>query len=257
MAQKEYIYPDVDDTNTLIFIENNEPYKGYWEKSENEVLNQFRSLSKKKNHKKILDIGTGNGRLIPYYQNFFSDITVIDPDIKRLNVAKGVLKNHKNVKFIQSTLLNSNLKDEKYDIILCAHVLQIIRTPYIKQFVAKMYKHLKPEGRLVILCTHAKGNKDYYKKNYIAYSDIKSKFISQKEFNSLRINRENVLATHHYSIKILKNLFSQFRILDVKIFHILHRKNWVDKLFFRDHYYNMHPLKKHYGEDVYFLLKRK
>lgn len=256
MKKDKYFYPDVGDINSLIYIENNEPYKGYWEKSENEVLKYFTEICKKKSNKTFLDIGTGNGSLLTRFEPYFKNITAIDPDEKRLAMAKEIFKGKKNITFINQTLLNSKLKSNSFDVILCSHVIQLVRTPYLKDFVDKLYQVLKPGGKLVILTAHSRQNVDKYYKSFINYTDIKHEIITQEKFNLLRNNNENILPQHSFSIQNLRGLFSRFRILDTRVFHIMHKVNFVDRFCFRDDFYNLHPFKKKLGLDVYMLLKK-
>ena len=254
--QGKYFYPDPDNTIISIYVENNEPYEGYWLESEKYALEGFEELLESKKYKKILDVGAGTGRLINQYKECFSEITIVEPDSVMLAKAKKRLKDKKGVCFINNTLLMAQLPSSSYDMILCSHTLQFI-TPYnLENFLEKIYKLLKPGGYLFLLTSHSRKKESYYIKTFIDYHRIKSKKISEKKFTSLRTNYETTLVQKLFSISELKELFSDFKLIEYKVFHILNNHKFLDKIIFRDRFYNMLPHKGCYGKDVYMLLKK-
>ena len=45
--KSEYVYPDVNDKITIALIKENEPFLGYWEKSEKEIVDIIKEIIQK------------------------------------------------------------------------------------------------------------------------------------------------------------------------------------------------------------------
>jgi ubiquinone/menaquinone biosynthesis C-methylase UbiE len=256
VSKDNYFYPDSDHTITSIFIDTNEPYRGYWQESEDYVLLTFRDLIKTKKLKNILDVGSGHGRIITQYKNCFKKITIIEPDKTFFYQIQQNLLDKKNTIFINKTFLNSQISKNSYDVVLCAYTLEHITPQNLKNFIKKLYDSLKPQGYLILLTSHSKNKQSHYVKTFIDYNKIRTKKISEKKFIDLRVNDELVISYKRFSINELKNIFKNFNIIETKIFHILNNHKILDKIIFRDKFYNALPIKKRYGHDVYMLLQK-
>ncbi|MEM5782063.1 MAG: class I SAM-dependent methyltransferase [Candidatus Aenigmatarchaeota archaeon] len=214
-----YFYPDINDKNINILIKILEPYKGYWEKSEYKVLCLAERIFKYNKYKRMLDLGAGIGRLTIKFSKYFNDITIIEPDKERLQKAKESIK-RKNIKFIKNSFLNSKLPKEYFDVIICSHVIQHIKTKDIIPTINKIYNILKKNGILVLLTCYSRKNYDFFTKLFIERNNVKELNISESEFNNLIINKKMILPIHFFSIKTIKKILSKFSIITFKIFHL-------------------------------------
>jgi demethylmenaquinone methyltransferase/2-methoxy-6-polyprenyl-1,4-benzoquinol methylase len=101
-------------------------------------------------HGRILEVGVGTGKNIPFYQPR-TQVTGIDISPKMLiNATQKISSFHGDR--IDLKLMNVeelSFKDETFDIVLCTFVLCSVPNPI--QAVQEMLRVLKPRGRLVLL----------------------------------------------------------------------------------------------------------
>lgn len=258
---KHYTYPDIDDALTTSLINLIEPFEGYWEQSERYILNIIKKYLQKRARKEnsfFLDAGCGDGRLLSEFKGFFDNVVAIDPDIKRLQIAeeslqKQVTSSKISFKPIAIEQLDDN---QKFDFILCSHVLQHINADNVQLILRKLKSLLKKNGLLAIMTGHSDSNQDKYLKNYFKNSEIIEEIISKEEFNSLICNNSRVLPIHLFSsqniTQILTNL--HLKILEIKSFHILLDLYGLDHLIFRDRLLNYSEFfKQRVGRDMLIL----
>ena len=143
-----------------------------------ELVESIKNYLEKKNitNPKILDLGCGSGAIGLTLKTFFkeADVTLTDISQEALDVAKENAKNLKlDVKFIQSDWF-SNIKEEKYDII-------VSNPPYIKEneeieeIVKNNEPHLALYGGIDGLDCYRKILKDinkYLKEEYLIAFEI-------------------------------------------------------------------------------------
>ncbi len=104
-------------------------YSSYWQdrqyehESESIAIKSF--LSKIKVISKVVEIGSGFGRLVPSYAYRAKSATITEPSSKLLALARKNLKNYKNVNYLQSTLANlpQKVKNKKFDLVLMVRVM--------------------------------------------------------------------------------------------------------------------------------------
>ena len=129
-------------------------YPSYWigreyeHKSEVFALRAF--LGKIRQVKTILDIGTGFGRLVPFYSFRAKKIILTDPSSKLLKLARDAFKSKKNLKFIHSSLENlpARIPKNAVDLIIMIRVIH-----HIKDIDAAfaIFRHLLKSGGYLIL----------------------------------------------------------------------------------------------------------
>lgn len=111
---------------------DNYDYPSYWKGRDYEHMSEFvaikKLLSKIPKIDKIIEIGTGFGRLIPSYQFRAKKITVTDPCASLLSVARKKYKNQKKIEYFQTGIANikNTLKSKKFDLCLMVRVLHHI-----------------------------------------------------------------------------------------------------------------------------------
>jgi 2-polyprenyl-3-methyl-5-hydroxy-6-metoxy-1,4-benzoquinol methylase len=96
-----------------------------------------------KSHKKILDIGCGNGKNIEFLnRKYNTNIVGIEPNLHAVN--KGI-KN--GLKIYNNTIENLDER-EKYDLIYMLHVIEHLKDPV--KSIKKAYNILNPGGQIII-----------------------------------------------------------------------------------------------------------
>jgi ubiquinone/menaquinone biosynthesis C-methylase UbiE len=102
-------------------------------------------------YEKALDVGIGNGRLLPIYAPHMAYVTGMDISSEQLEHAAQVAR-ELNIKF-ESMLCQEasriEIADESFDLIICSRVLQHVFD--WRESVAEFARLLKPNGDLVLL----------------------------------------------------------------------------------------------------------
>jgi len=225
--KKNYVYPDCNDKITATMIDEEEYNKGvgYWQRSEKRILNLMKKRIKKHIKKRdtwFLDAGCGEGRILYEFERYFDHIVLIDPDDKRLKLAEQLVKKLGLSKKVNCKTLPIELIEPKqeFNVILCNHVLQHVRTNHVKKILKKFYEILNKDGLLFITTCNSTRERDYFVKHFIKNSKSIEKIITKEEFNSLIYN-EKKLPIHFFTkdniIYLLESL--NFKVLDFKKFH--------------------------------------
>jgi len=254
----KYFYPDVDDKLIVSDIKQKEPFPGYWNRSENFALSGIISFLKEHPQQRFIDVGAGEGRLTIAFTPFFREIIFLEPDILRLEKAKNNFfrAGIKNIQIKQTTLQNSGIESNSCDLILISHVIQHVETSTLSEIFSMAYKILKKDGKIIVTTSHSRRINDYYSKVSMKAGKIKSKIISENDFNNLVMNEDGVLPVHNFTIKSLKNYLSNFVIEKTLVFHEMFPKTVFDKWFNRDEIINW-PFFRHItGRDVYVLARK-
>lgn len=99
-------------------------------------------------HGKILEVGVGTGKNLPYYAK--------DAEITGIDISKGMLKRAEkraqgmdNVKLMHMDALHLEFKDDTFDYVVTSFVLCTIPDPVAALF--EMKRVCKPSGKLVLL----------------------------------------------------------------------------------------------------------
>jgi 2-polyprenyl-3-methyl-5-hydroxy-6-metoxy-1,4-benzoquinol methylase len=266
LAKKDYFYPDKNDTLTVTFTLEKQPFEGYWAKSEQFVVermkNFIRAYTKNKINACFLDAGCGTGRLLPEFESYFNKILAIDPDERLLEIAKDTVKKSglsRKVIFQHTSIEKLEWKERSIDVILCSHILQHVHTDSLTNILTKFEQLLENNGFVFITTCYSRKNYDYYVKMYLKNSKVVEEVIDKDEFNLLIDNENNILPIHFFSKKSMFKMFHNFRfeIVDFKSFHILNRIPFVDHIVFRDKLVNsFSPLQSRLGRDMFIACRR-
>lgn len=136
-------------------------------------INKIFNMIMIKEGKRILDVGTGTGVLIPYlisYTGKHGKIDAIDLSENMIKIAKSKYK-HPNVTFIEGDITEYRLEQDFYDYIICYSVY-----PHFAEkgaVITTLYKLLKKGGKLVICHTQSRDNinklhKDIFKDDNVS-----------------------------------------------------------------------------------------
>lgn len=96
--------------------------------------------------KNILDLGCGEGTRLNFLSSKGVHLTGIDISSKAINIAK---KKFPGINFLNADLDNVPLKDESFDLIYSAYVLEHLSNP--EKVISKAIRLLSSRGRLVLI----------------------------------------------------------------------------------------------------------
>jgi len=253
---ESYIYPDGGEAITIALIGETEPYPGYWQASEDGVLDRgIKMISKNGLKGSLLDVGCGFGRLLLKFSKYFDLLYGVEPDRERYEVCKKNISEwsmEEKVRLFNGTV---DMLDDRlcFDVILCSHVIQHIPEQISVQLLKTFRKLLKDNGLLILTTSHSDTNEDIYLKNYINTEGKRAEAkISQKEFNSFE-NKNGILPTKMFSWHNLQKLLEAggFHVIDSRVYHDNRGSRYIHKLFGTDRLINtLGSLKKTRGRDI-------
>lgn len=98
---------------------------------------------------RLLDVGCGNGRYLSEMRRLGWQVEGLDPDPLAVRLARDMFK----LKVHETTLENSVLHDESYDVITLNHVIEHLHDP--ASCLSKCKELLRPGGHLIIRTPNA------------------------------------------------------------------------------------------------------
>lgn len=129
-------------------------YPAYWKGRDYEHMSEVIAinslLSKHQKFDSLIDIGGGYGRLIPHYLDKAKHITLAEPSIHLIEIAKETFKKNKRVSFVHSPIENllSNMKPHSVDAVSLVRVMHHLSDP--SAVIDTFSKLLKKKGILVL-----------------------------------------------------------------------------------------------------------
>ncbi len=219
-----YYYPDIFDHITLTIIQSKNLDVEFLEKAENTILSSAEALFRKQRFDTLLDLGCGAGRLTIKFSKYFNQVTALDPDNTRLQLAKDnlVRKEIHNVKFNQSPFLKADLPDEHFDVVLCSQIIQHIDTKMIEPMLQGIFRIMKPDGIIILTTTYSNRNDDFFLKSFLENGVATGIEISEQEFNGLTTNDRKILPIHYFASSRLKGHLIRFSEIKFSIFDNLY-----------------------------------
>lgn len=155
-----YSYPDQDDKLTAELIKS-DIGNNNWAISEKLALNwAIDYIEKMPRPRRMLDLGCGVGRLFSIFDRHVNEILGLEPDLDRykealkascLNVGSVIVKNG------DISVLNDS---DKFDIILCSHVIQHLDNQTLDNMIRQIDKHSKLGSILIIATTFCSADHD-------------------------------------------------------------------------------------------------
>ena len=209
LRQKEgRIYTDTE-VATLPFIYTSHPYYNEWVMRKHSQRALISYITNKKTFSNILEVGCGNGWLSSRIAKAANaEVTGLDINSYELQQADRVFRNVSNLNFINGSLQNDELSDEKFDMILFAASIQYF--PSLKQIIQIAIEHLTLQGEVHIM------DSPFYQQQEIKSARQKA----EAYHNSLGLNAMNSYYYYH-SLHELENF--QYKILH-------HPNSWKNKL---------------------------
>lgn len=260
---QNYHYPDFNDSLIIKFLAEFEKNEGYWAESEKQlnrrVIQLFHEIPGFP-FKTFLDAGSGKGRLIPVFEKFFKKVVALEPDpdryqdtlmtVKTLGLQDKVEAINQSAEFFQH--------EQKFDFILCSHVIQHIHTNSVIPLLTNLGMHLTSNGLMMISTCHSTTHEDTYGKDYLENNIPMRKVIDIEEYNQL-ISRNGILPLHFFNAE---NLISDLlkiglKTIDFKVFHIAKEERDVFNIVDIDTYINSDPsLQKQHGIDMCLIVQK-
>ncbi len=210
-------------------------YRQYWQTRKYEDLADKMALKKLfklifektpsiKNQGKIIDIGSGFGRLAPEYANFFKNCLLIEPSNKLLKEAKKFCQKYKNVNFQKSFVEKLPVANRSFDVALMIRVAHHLED--LEKMITEVTRVLKPGGYFILEFA----NKIHLKNRLKAIFHFNWRFFLEHQPENLKTKKgSNPFYNYHPNqIKtlLLSNGFKIIRCLSVSNF----RHSWLKKL---------------------------
>lgn len=248
-------------------IMENEPYQGYWEFSENNIINKVNDQIAKLTRTvpfSFLDAGCGNGRLTLEFAPSFDVITAIEPDSERLHQAQNLIAKSNlagKITFNQQLIQEINEDQRKFDVILLSHVLQHVPIDSLAGIFKKLRKLLKDNGLIIITTCHSHIEQDFYTYSYLKDDQFYETKSDENTFNTYTTNTQKVLPAHFFTKKSLESLLStqNLGIVEFYVYHILDKNipGIDDSKVNRDDYVNsISALQARKGRDMLVIIKK-
>jgi SAM-dependent methyltransferase len=121
-----------------------------------------------RHRRRFLDVGAGSGDLtIPLAQTF-RETSIVEPNTAQIEFLR---RRYPDFKLHNTTWSEADLGGERFDFILCSHVLYYLDTADWMPSIDKMRAHLEADGRLAIVLQSPIGElADFY--NRFAHFDV-------------------------------------------------------------------------------------
>ncbi|HEX3185637.1 MAG TPA: class I SAM-dependent methyltransferase [Pyrinomonadaceae bacterium] len=153
---------------------NTTDYGSWFKPARGQVIDTLEKAALKKalegrNYERALDVGIGNGRLLPIYSPHAKHITGMDISSEQLDQATQAARDlglNFDTKLCQEAS-KIDIPDNSYDLIICSRVLQHVYD--WRESVAEFARILKPGGDLVLLTYNRAsvyGLKKYYQHKF-------------------------------------------------------------------------------------------
>jgi 2-polyprenyl-3-methyl-5-hydroxy-6-metoxy-1,4-benzoquinol methylase len=259
MNMSKYQYPDTSDGIVIQYIKAHEPYPGYWAESEKRTFVWFEEIIGRLRRTQpalALDLGCGDGRLLPWMLKQANRVVAAEPDISRLEAAKqGYLhsKAKSRISFVSAGVATMPHK-QKFDLVLFSHVLQHLPTAEARIALRQIAKVAKRGAMLLLTTTHSPLGRTYALKTYLSRAcSYREAEIDFPTFDRLAKGGARELPCRVFRFKDVESMMKEagFRIVDKRVFHSLEDFGELDRFEFRDDVINRSPkLMDQTGRDV-------
>lgn len=124
-----------------------------WEESDHSLVRAAARRLRGGRAASCADVGAGRGRLLPVLAEVADQVTVIEPDAGRLDAARGIAADLSYAcwRFVHADLTTADLAGERFDLVVCSHVLQHLAHGNRAPFLACLRDMTAPGGLLVLM----------------------------------------------------------------------------------------------------------
>jgi SAM-dependent methyltransferase len=261
-----YRYPDTGDRVTSSFIQQHEPYSGYWASSEERALRQvcaqLSATLGSRDRVRALDAGCGEGRLLPWIARFASKITAADPDAERLSAARkraAELPAGTVATFRQSSI--TDLSGGPFELVVCSHVIQHVPTTELVPILKRLHEVTADGAALVLSFSRAPIGQGGYSLDRIEHGEVRSHRVGRQQFDQALTagNALETLPVRHVDPEELaaEAAGAGWTASWDWTYHVLDDLGAVDEHVDRDELINGSlPLRRHLGRDIVTLWHR-
>jgi len=176
-----------------------------------EDIPRITSLFKKKDVKKIIDLGCGSGRHLIYLAKRGFDVYGFDISKHGIKIARDWLKKEKLGAGFKVGDVYKKLpyKDNSFDALISTQTLYHNRISSIRKLIREIERILKPGGLIFVTVTRMGPKKDIPKEKM-----WKIKFIAPRTYVPLSHDEKGL--THYlFNKKLIRKEFKNFKIHDI------------------------------------------
>lgn len=194
-------------------------YPSFWEcrsyEHKAEVIAIKFFLSKIKTINTILEVGSGFGRHIPSFAFRAQKLIISDPSAKLLKIARKNNRRGKNIKFLQSSLLNlpSHIRAGTADLIIMIRVIHHLDN--LEVSFATLNKLIKKRGYLILEFPNKRNLKAIFKEFFLGNFTFPID-IFPKDLRSSRSIKKNDLPFFNFHPEKINEILSDcgFKIIE-------------------------------------------
>ena len=161
-----YRYPDVNDHITLTLIDQCEIPPGVWEDQESTVLAGVDEVLRQGPLRRLLDYGSGGGRLAVRFADTFESVTSFEPDPDRAQLQREFLATRPQGRRIRVVEDPSDAGAD-FDVVLCSHVIQHVPHAMADSVLHDVSTRVARGGFAVILTTLSPRSTPVFVLNYV------------------------------------------------------------------------------------------
>lgn len=99
----------------------------------------------------FIDIGIGDGEITKILFPIFNKATLIDTNAKALNQDIALYSKNTSIKKINMSILDADLSEDKYDLIVLSHVLYYLPPDKIMKTLKTLFNNLNKGGQIIIV----------------------------------------------------------------------------------------------------------
>lgn len=239
-------------------------YPSYWafRRYENEaekiaISYLFRKIGKKDS---LAEIGSGFGRLVPFYSDFAKEIVLADPSENLLQISQKKFGQQRKIKFIKTSLPKLSLPNSSFDVVVMVRVIHHLKDT--ENFFNEISRILKPDGFFVLELANKihflARVRELLKGNFFFTADQEPLEMRSKE--SIASNK--ILFLNHHPQKIIKNLKAEGFIIE-KILSVSNFRNPIIKKFiplkvllFLERYSQRFLANLYFGPSIFILARK-
>lgn len=264
MTSGAYQYPDGDDRVTSSFVQQNEPYEGYWGASDQRALTRVAArlaeLLGDRSAIHALDAGCGDGRLLPWISTLAAEITATDPDSERLGRAKNVaLPAGTGITFEAAAIGEIS---GAFELVVCSHVVQHVPTANVEPILRALHEATAPGGALLLSFSRSPVGAGRYTLDWIDGGRVRSEEVAQDRFDrALTADKDPaVLPVRHIDPDELRAVAESIGWSTelTWTYHVLDDLGVLDQHLDRDELVNQTPeLRRALGRDIMIVFRKK
>jgi SAM-dependent methyltransferase len=149
--QNSYRYPDPGDRLTAATIRTVGVEESEWLRQEIEILDRFADrLAMQSPRRRLLDYGSGEGRIAAYFAALFERVTAYEPDDERRAYHARLIRGDEgNVELLAS--FDRVAANATFDTAICSHVIQHVARDTAHAVLADLAAALRSGGALLLL----------------------------------------------------------------------------------------------------------